>query len=55
MIAHRPVTIALADRVVLLSGGRIVAEGTHEQLLARSAAYRQRAGGRAAAEARQWP
>jgi ATP-binding cassette subfamily B protein len=41
VIAHRPVTIALADRVVLIGGGRIVAEGTHSELLATSAAYRQ--------------
>jgi ATP-binding cassette subfamily B protein len=41
VIAHRPVTIALADRVVLLGGGRIAAQGTHEQLLATNAAYRQ--------------
>ncbi len=41
VIAHRPVTIALADRVVLLAGGRIAAEGTHEQLLACSSAYRR--------------
>ena len=40
VIAHRPATIALADRVVLLDGGRVVAEGTHEQLLAGSARYR---------------
>jgi ATP-binding cassette subfamily B protein len=40
VIAHRPATIALADRVVLLDAGTIVAEGTHEGLLASSEAYR---------------
>ncbi|HVJ98766.1 MAG TPA: ABC transporter ATP-binding protein, partial [Acidimicrobiia bacterium] len=29
IIAHRPATIALADRVVLLDGGKVVADGTH--------------------------
>jgi ATP-binding cassette, subfamily B, bacterial len=41
VIAHRPATVALADRVVLIDGGQVVAEGTHESLLASSAAYRQ--------------
>ncbi len=41
VIAHRPATIALADRVVLLGEGRIVADGTHRELLASSAAYRE--------------
>jgi ATP-binding cassette subfamily B protein len=41
VIAHRPATIALADRVVLLAGGRIVADGTHDQLLESSPAYRE--------------
>lgn len=40
VIAHRPATIALADRVVLLEGGRIVADGTHTELLATEARYR---------------
>ena len=40
VIAHRPATIALADRVVLLDDGHIVAEGTHDQLLETSEAYR---------------
>ena len=31
IIAHRPATIALADRVVLLDGGKVVADGTHER------------------------
>jgi ATP-binding cassette subfamily B protein len=41
VIAHRPATIALADRVVLLDGGKVSAEGTHEELLAGNADYRQ--------------
>jgi ATP-binding cassette subfamily B protein len=41
IIAHRPATIALADRVVLLDEGRVVAEGTHEQLLATNARYQE--------------
>ena len=41
VIAHRPATISLADRVVLLDRGRVVAEGTHEQLLEESERYRE--------------
>jgi ATP-binding cassette subfamily B protein len=40
VIAHRPATIALADRVAVLEGGRIVEQGTHGELLQRSARYR---------------
>jgi ATP-binding cassette subfamily B protein len=39
IIAHRLSTISLADRVVLLEGGRVVAEGTHAELLAREPRY----------------
>jgi ATP-binding cassette subfamily B protein len=41
IIAHRPATIALADRVVLIGEGRIIADGTHEGLLESSAEYRE--------------
>ncbi len=41
VIAHRPATIALADRVVLIEGGQVAADGTHDELLATSARYRQ--------------
>ncbi len=41
VIAHRPATIALAQRVVLVDGGRVVADGTHDELLRTSARYRQ--------------
>ena len=40
VIAHRPATVALADRVVLLEDGRVVAEGTHDSLLGESERYR---------------
>jgi ATP-binding cassette, subfamily B, bacterial len=39
LIAHRLSTIALADRVVLLEGGRVVAEGAHHHLLATEPRY----------------
>jgi ATP-binding cassette, subfamily B, bacterial len=40
VIAHRPATIALADRVAVLESGRIIEEGTHAELLRRSTRYR---------------
>ena len=39
VIAHRLSTISLADRVVLIENGQVVAEGTHQHLLASDARY----------------
>jgi len=39
VVAHRPSTVALADRVALLSGGTIAAAGSHRELLAAQPAY----------------
>ena len=39
IIAHRISTIALASRVILLDEGRVIATGTHEELLASSPLY----------------
>ena len=40
VVAHRPSTVALADRVALLERGRITAVGTHSELLRTSEHYR---------------
>jgi ATP-binding cassette subfamily B protein len=39
VVAHRPSTVLLADRVALLSEGRIAAVGTHHELLRSNAEY----------------
>jgi ATP-binding cassette subfamily B protein len=39
IVAHRLSTISLADRVVLMEAGRVIADGTHESLLATEPRY----------------
>ncbi|WP_127818699.1 ABC transporter ATP-binding protein [Microbacterium sp. CPCC 204701] len=40
VVAHRPSTVMLADRVALLEAGRVTAVGTHSELLRTSEHYR---------------
>jgi ATP-binding cassette subfamily B protein len=40
LIAHRESTLHLADRILVMEHGRIVAEGTHDDLLEHNATYR---------------
>ncbi|HLY81789.1 MAG TPA: ABC transporter ATP-binding protein [Acidimicrobiales bacterium] len=40
LVAHRRSTLRLADRIVVVDGGRILDEGSHEDLLARCRLYR---------------
>jgi ATP-binding cassette subfamily B protein len=41
VIAHRLSTIALADRIIVLENGRLVADGSHDELFERSPLYRE--------------
>jgi ATP-binding cassette subfamily B protein len=45
LVAHRRSTLNLADRIVVLDGGRVVDSGTHEELVERCRLYRQLLGG----------
>jgi ATP-binding cassette subfamily B protein len=40
LVAHRRSTLHLADRIVVLDAGRVVDQGSHAELLGRSALYR---------------
>ena len=41
IIGHRLSTIALADEIVVLDHGRVIAQGDHAQLLESSELYRE--------------
>ena len=41
IVASRPSTIALADDVVYVAGGRVAAHGTHDELMQSEPAYRE--------------
>lgn len=40
LVVHRPSTLALADRVALIEGGRVAAMGTHSELMRSQPLYR---------------
>lgn len=53
VVAHRPSTVLLADRVAVLADGRITAVGTHQELLESCPAYRELMSGEVAGRVRE--
>jgi ABC-type multidrug transport system fused ATPase/permease subunit len=41
IITHRPATLRLADRILVMNGGRVADFGTHQQLLERCDVYQR--------------
>jgi len=41
LVAHRRSTLRLADRIAVVDGGRVIDEGTHEELIERCLTYRR--------------
>ena len=41
LISHRITTLMAADHIIVLDKGRVVEEGTHEQLLEKQGIYRR--------------
>jgi ATP-binding cassette subfamily B protein len=52
LVGHHPATVQWAHRVVVLDRGRVVEQGTHDELRARSALYRELFGAEAEARTR---
>jgi ATP-binding cassette subfamily B protein len=48
VISHRFSTVRMADRIIVLTGGEIVEQGTHEELVARDGLYAELFGMQAA-------